>query len=145
MPCKLCSCELTKENRHIVHFMVCKPCVARRMREGQQEMRDKRAELEVRRRIREAIRGPSICPCGLLLTQGLSHFYKFDPSRCKKCFIEDQWSGRLKLRKCHECKEELPMTEFTEGNLSTCRSCIKKYKAKRYKVLKACREESPSI
>jgi hypothetical protein len=33
----------------------------------------------------------------------------------------------------------LPVTQFIEGNRS-CRDCIKKYNAQRWKVLKACRD-----
>ena len=136
---KVRSCELTKENRHFIHVLVRKPCVARRMIEGRQAKRDEVAELEVRLNIQRAIQGPPVCPCGL--TQICFRFYK---TRCRKCFIEDQWTEEL--RKCKTCEKELPTSEFNEGNQSTCRSCVKKYKALRYKVLKACREEvSPYI
>ena len=145
MECKLCGCNLTSENRHFIHKNTCMMCVARRMREGRQKRRDFRAVLELIHHLQIALNGPNVplCECGVYLIP--RHFYKCDPTRCKKCLVE-KYAKEGVLRKCNSCEKELPMTEFNEGNRSTCRSCIKNYKALRYKVLKACREEVfPSI
>jgi hypothetical protein len=144
--CKLCSCHLNAENRHFVHHWTCKSCVSRRMHEGRQAKRDVEAELEVRRSIQIEIRGNfcalQFCVCGIPLLP--FRYYDFDPRRCKECFIKDQWKD--KMRTCKTCAKDIPKTDFIEGNRSTCRDCIKKHKAQRYQVLKACRDEAtPSI
>ena len=141
MKCKLCRCNLTKEKRHYIHKQICLSCISQKMHEGRQNKRDAQAETEIKHSIYQDLKGPYYdmvkCECGTPLLPGA--YFKHDRRRCKKCYLEKkakQGSSRL----CNTCKEELPIEQFYEENHFTCRPCLKKYKAERWKVLKACRD-----
>lgn len=141
MKCKLCRCNLTNEKKHYIHKQVCLSCVSQRMHEGRQAKRDARADAEVHHSIQQDLQGPHYdvanCDCGVPLLPGA--YFKHDRERCKECYLEKQAKQGVS-RICSACKDELPITHFYETNRSTCRPCLKKYKAQRWKVLKACRD-----
>ena len=141
MKCKLCRGNLTKENRHYIHRQICLTCVVQRMHEGRQAKRDAQAEAEIRRSLQQDFQGPHYnvpkCECGEVLLPGA--FYKHNRQKCKKCHLEAQEKMGGSCF-CKSCKQHLPLTQFIEGNRSTCRPCLKKYKARRWEVLKACRD-----
>jgi len=137
----MCRCNLTKEKRHYIHRQICLSCVAQRMHEGRQAKRDAQAEVEMRHSLQQDLQGPHYnvakCDCGSPLLPGA--YFKHDIQRCKKCYLVTQERGGS-LRICITCREEVPITQFYETNRSTCKPCLKKYKARRWEVLKASRD-----
>ena len=132
-------CALTHQRMHRVHRGVRVPCVVQKLEKGRQKKRDALAEAEMRRSILQELQGPTYnkCECGIYLYP--AWFYRHDPTKCKKCHLKTIKKQGLHA-KCNTCMADLPITEFPEGNRSTCRKRVKEQKAQRYLVLKALRD-----